>query len=250
VDNWNPDQYNRFQKERAQPFWDLASRVDFTSARTMLDLGCGTGELTDALHAAKKLKATIAIDSSPAMLAKAARIKTPGLAFTPGDIATYVPTSRFNVVISNSALQWADEHKKLLVKMLDWLEPGGQLAIQMPCNFDHASHFLAADVAHENGLHTRQSPLLAPETYAELLYRHGMRDVDVWIQVYLHAMPSGKDVVEWTKGTLLTYYEQQTDAPTFRKFLADYSKRLLMVTGEGPYLYPFKRIFIYGRKGN
>lgn len=248
MDNWNPEQYNRFQQERAQPFWDLAAKIDFSSVRAMLDLGCGTGELTDALHGTKGIKTTMAIDSSQAMLAKASRIKSEGLNFVTADIGTFVPTGRFDLVFSNAALQWVDNHKKLFPRIVDWLQPGGQLAVQMPCNFDHASHFLASDVAQELGLHTRQIPLLAPETYAELLWRHGMRDVDVWIQVYLHAMPSGKDVVEWTKGTLLTYYEQQTDPPTFRKFLADYSKRLLLVTGEGPYLYPFKRVFIYAKK--
>jgi trans-aconitate 2-methyltransferase len=248
MDKWNPEQYNRFQQERSRPFWDLAAKVDFTSARSLLDLGCGTGELTDALHGTKGLKSTLGIDSSHTMLAKAGRLKTQGLSFLAADVATFTPTGPFDVVFSNAALQWTDNHKKLFPKFLDWLEPGGQLALQMPCNFDHASHFLASDVAQEMKLKTRQVPLLAPETYAELFWRAGLRDIDVWIQVYLHALPSGAEVVEWTKGSLLTYYEQQCDPPTFRKFLAEYSKRLLLVTGEGPYLYPFKRLFIYGRK--
>jgi len=248
TDKWNPEQYGRFEQQRAQPFWDLAARVDFDGAKSLLDVGCGTGEMTARLHHDRKLKTTLGIDSSSAMLKKAAGLADKGLSFALADVEHYGPPERYDVVFSNAALQWADHHKSLFIKILNWLNPGGQLAIQMPCNFDHASHFLASDVAQEMKLKVRQVPLLAPETYAELLWRHGMDPINVWIQVYLHPLRSGREVVEWTKGTLLTWYEKQLDEPGFKKFLDEYTRRLLLVTGEGAYLYPFKRLFIVGKK--
>src|SRR5262245_8400196 len=98
MDKWNPEQYQRFQSERSQPFWDLATRVDFTRARTLLDLGCGTGGLTAELHANRGLKSTIGVDPSPAMLHKASRWKAPGLQFVSGEAESYAPNQRFDVV--------------------------------------------------------------------------------------------------------------------------------------------------------
>ena len=248
MDNWNPEQYNRFHSERSQPFWDLALKVDFTKVSTLLDIGCGTGELTSQLHSNRGLKTTVGIDSSASMLEKASAWRAKGLTFTLGDANTYAPSQKYDVVLSNSALQWVDNHKQIILKLANWLEPKGQLAVQMPCNFDHASHFLASDVAQEMKLKIRTPPLLAPETYAELLWRNGMEAIDVTIKVYLHPMETGTEVVEWTKGTLLTYYQKQLDVEGFKKFVSEYTRRLLVVTGQGAYLYPFKRIFIVVRK--
>ncbi len=248
MDNWNPDQYNRFQIERSQPFWDLAAKVDFTQARTLLDIGCGTGELTAQLHKRMGIQETLGIDNSPAMLEKAEKWADEKLMFAQSDVESFTPTQKFDVLFSNAALQWVDNHKTLFVKFLNWLEPLGQIAVQMPVNFDHPSHFLASDVAVEMKLKVRQPPLLAPETYAELLWRHGMDVTDVSMKVYLHPLESGREVVEWTKGTLLTHYQKQLDLAGYKRFLDEYSRRLLLVTGEGPYLYPFKRLFIVARK--
>ena len=56
---WNPDLYRQFEKERFAPFDDLFALVDCREGLSVLDLGCGTGELTrrlaDALPASTVL---------------------------------------------------------------------------------------------------------------------------------------------------------------------------------------------------
>ena len=49
-DTWNPTQYERFRSEREQPFYDLAALITRRPAGRVVDLGCGTGLLTAALH--------------------------------------------------------------------------------------------------------------------------------------------------------------------------------------------------------
>src|SRR5438067_2153364 len=46
---WNPDQYNKFRAERMQPFVDLVAMVRPRAGMRVIDLGCGTGELTAML---------------------------------------------------------------------------------------------------------------------------------------------------------------------------------------------------------
>ena len=49
-DVWNPSQYDRFRDERSQPFFDVLGFVRPRPKMRVVDLGCGTGELTRALH--------------------------------------------------------------------------------------------------------------------------------------------------------------------------------------------------------
>ena len=46
---WVPDQYNRFRQERMQPFEALVALIEPSPDMRIVDLGCGTGELTAQL---------------------------------------------------------------------------------------------------------------------------------------------------------------------------------------------------------
>lgn len=46
---WDPERHNQFQAERAVPFEDLFSLVKIRSGMQLIDLGCGSGELTASL---------------------------------------------------------------------------------------------------------------------------------------------------------------------------------------------------------
>ncbi|MBX3020199.1 MAG: methyltransferase domain-containing protein [Bdellovibrionales bacterium] len=248
MDAWNPNQYNRFQSERSQPFWDLAALVDPGGVNRWLDVGCGTGELTRALHDLRSIPYTLGIDSSDKMLAEARKTATPNLFFQTAQIESFQPEGPFDVVFSNAALQWVEDHRELFPRLLNWLAPQGQLAVQMPVNFDHPSHILAERVGEKFGLKVRRTPVLAPEEYAQLFWQRGLRDIQIFVKVYLHPLDSAREVIEWTRGTLLTFYERQMDDAGFKDFLRVYSESFLRLTGEGPYLYPFKRLLIRARK--
>jgi trans-aconitate methyltransferase len=89
---------------------------------------------------------------------------------------------------------------------------------------------------------------LLPERYAAILYANGFAEQVCRVEVYGHPMPSGNDVAEWTRGALLTAYQQKLSAPHFEMFLDQYRAALLAEIGEGPYFYTFKRILLWGRK--
>src|SRR5262249_57814005 len=89
ADAWNPAQYERFAAERRRPFDDLLALVRPRPGMRVVDLGCGTGELTRALHDHLGARDTLGVDRSPAMLAKSAAFVVPGLRFEQGDIADF-----------------------------------------------------------------------------------------------------------------------------------------------------------------
>ena len=87
---WDPRQYERFKAERSRPFGDLVDLVERTAAPRVVDLGCGTGELTATLADRLGSDDVLGIDLAPAMLADAAAFANDRVRFASGDIATWV----------------------------------------------------------------------------------------------------------------------------------------------------------------
>lgn len=245
--SWDVDQYERFKNERAQPFRDLAALIEPRPNMRIIDLGCGTGELTRELHARFAASETIGIDSSESMLQKASPSAT--LHFQLGDIASFTADRPFDLVFSNAALHWIPDHERLFARLMSLLEPNGQLAVQMPANHDHASHRIAAEVAESFGIQPRTVNGLAPESYADLLHRLGFKRQHVRLQVYGHVLRSTRDVVEWTKGSTLTPYREALPSDRYEEFLTEYTDRLVAALGDSrPYFYTFKRVLMWASK--
>jgi trans-aconitate 2-methyltransferase len=256
VDTWDPQQYERFAAERAAPFWDLLSLVRPVPGGRVVDLGCGSGELTAALHRRLEAAETLGLDSSPAMLERSAALAGGGLRFELGDIAGF-DRGGWDVIFSNAALHWLPDHAELFGRLVALLNRDGQLAVQMPANHDHPSHVVAAEVAAAEPFqaaldgYRRSSPVQPPEWYAELLDRLGLADQHVRLQVYLHRLAARDEVVEWVKGTLLTDYQSRMPPALFEEFLTVYRERLLpLLEDSRPYRYPFKRLLLWGRRGS
>lgn len=243
---WSPEQYLRFAAERRQPFDDLAALVQPHPNMRVIDLGCGTGELTRDLHASLAAEETIGMDSSESMLAKAAQFASDTLRFEQGDIEAFVAERPFDLIFSNAALHWVPDHERLLGRLRNLLAEGGQLAIQMPANDTHTSHVVAATLAQEYGIAPREDFVLPPEHYAELLHRLGSKQQHVRMQVYGHLLPSSSDVVEWVRGALLTRYQAQLSAERFDEYLAEYRKRMQQALGDvQPFFYTYKRALFW-----
>ncbi len=252
-DVWNPDRYGKFRSERSAPFFDLLALVERRDAPRILDLGCGTGELTRLAHERLGARETLGVDSSRAMLERAAEHAGAGVSFTAGDIGTFAEGG-FDVVLSNAAMHWVPDHAALLPRLASLLAPGGQLAIQVPANDAQPSHAVARDVAREAafarplGGFVRESPVLEPESYARLLHRLGFEAQRVRFEIYAHVLGSREDVVEWVRGTTLTDYEKRLDAPTWARFLERYHEKLMAaLPDERPFVYTYRRLFLWAR---
>jgi trans-aconitate 2-methyltransferase len=258
IDGWSPDQYERFRSERQQPFDDLLMLCHPVPDGRVVDLGCGTGDLTKILHEEMEAEETTGIDSSGAMLerAQAAHSGVAGLSFAQGDIATWLGED-LDLVFANASLQWVDDHLNLLASLRTALASDGQLAFQVPANYRHPSHLLAHQVAIEppfidaldgDAPEDRGRFVLSPEVYADLLYELGAKDQVVRMEVYGHELESTGEVVEWVMGTLLTPYRQRLTPELFDEFVERYRERLIEELGERePYFYGFKRILCWAR---
>ncbi len=258
-DVWNPAQYDRFREQRSQPFFDLLDLVRPRPGMRVLDLGCGTGELTAHLHRHLRAGDTLGIDSSEAMLAESRTHEGEGLRFQKDEILHFAKErggeGPWDLVFSNAALHWVPGHEELLALLTSRLAPEGQLAVQVPANHDHPGHTLAAQVAGESPFrealqgYRGRSPVLLPEEYALALDRLAYREQHVRLVVYGHRLESRDEVVEWMKGTLLTDYQRRLSADLFSLLLERYRKELLPALADTrPHFFPFKRILFWARK--
>jgi trans-aconitate 2-methyltransferase len=258
IDGWSPDQYERFRSERQQPFDDLLALCHPIADGRVVDLGCGTGDLTVILHQDMGASRTVGIDSSDAMLGRAIATHSDvkGLSFEKDDISTWLGKD-LDLVFANASFQWVDDHLNLLARVRTALARDGQLAFQVPANYRHPSHIIAHQVANETPFvdeldgdvpEDRGRFLLSPELYADLLYELGAKDQVVRMEVYGHELESTDEVVEWVMGTLLTPYRQRLSPEMFDAFVERYRERLIEELGERePYFYGFRRILCWAR---
>src|SRR5438067_811811 len=109
--SWRPDQYLLFEEERTRPCRDLVAQIPLDAPRNVIDLGCGPGNSTAVLAARWPAARITGLDSSAEMLARASR-NDPGREWAQGDIAEWSRGRRgaYDVVFSNAALQWVDDH--------------------------------------------------------------------------------------------------------------------------------------------
>jgi trans-aconitate 2-methyltransferase len=243
--SWSPEQYERFKAERKQPFLDLVRLVEKRPRMRVVDLGCGTGELTRELHETLEAEETVGIDDSETMLLKSGHFQGEMLRFEKGNIEAFVSERPFDLIFSNAALHWVPDHEKLLTRLTNLLQMNGQIAIQMPANDTHPSHQIAAKIAQDFGIAPRADYVLPVERYATLLHGLGYERQHVRMQVYGHILPSADDVVEWVRGALLTDYESRLGT-RFNEFLAAYRTAINATLGdERPYFYTYNRVLLW-----
>jgi trans-aconitate 2-methyltransferase len=253
-DAWNPQQYKKFSKERDQPFYDLVKLIVPEPNMNVVDLGCGTGHLTKVLHNTLKAKHTLGIDSSEAMLLESKTFQVTNLSFEKCSIEGFSPQEKYDLIFSNAALQWLPDHPKLFKQITQYLASQGQLAIQMPSNFDYPTHLIAFELASEAPFSdvlkdSFKRSVLKIDEYAELLYQLGFKEQNARLQVYGHTLESTESIIEWVRGSLLTYYRSLLPPPLFDQFETEYRSRILSRFGKkSPFFMPFKRLLIWGRK--
>ena len=256
---WDPAQYLKYSGERLRPALDLLARIGVAAPRTIVDLGCGAGNVTRILAERWPKARVVGLDNSAAMLAKARASGVAGIDWREAELAAWagspVPAAA-DVVFSNAALHWLDDHAGLFPRLFSAVAQGGILAVQMPSNFAASSHVelhaVAAGARWRSRIGDRARPVPVATSAQYFEWLAPMADsIDAWTTEYLHVLPRGEEgdhpVVAWTKGTALTPFLEALDPDEQRAFVADYAERIRIaypVRSDGRVLFPFRRLFI------
>jgi trans-aconitate 2-methyltransferase len=244
----DPIQYARFSDQRSRPFFNLLERVPQRDFRSIVDLGCGAGELTVALAQRWPEAQVLGIDSSPQMLAKSGEYAMPGrLEFLEQTVEAYDTPA--DLVFSNATLQWLGDHPNLFPRLAALVNPGGVFAVQMPYSHVQQSHLLLEETAREGPWAARladwQRFQVQPLAwYVELLMGLGF-EVDAWETTYYFVLQGEDPILEWVKGTSLQPILNRLAEDERLEFTARYAARLRDAYPPTPQgtIYPFQRIF-------
>jgi len=252
--SWDPQQYLKFGGERVRPAQDLLARVAVDTPAEVVDLGCGAGNVTAMLRSRWPAAHITGVDSSDAMLERA-RAAVPAVEWTRADIARWKPVRPADVIYSNAALQWLDDHHTLFPHLLAQLAGGGVLAVQMPAQHDAPSHRIGYDLARSPrwkdalAAHVRR-PILSAEAYYSLL-RPLAASVDLWFTEYVQALAGDNPVAEFTKGSFIGAWLAVLSPPDALAFESEYRASIARAyppRADGVTLFPFRRFFIVARR--
>ena len=256
---WDPGRYEQFKDFRLRPALDLLEGIELAAPGRAYDLGCGTGRMTGIMCERWPAARITGIDRSPEMLAEA---KARGLAveWIEADIAAWRPAEPADLIFSNAALHWLDDHRILFTRLMEFLNPGGVLAVQMAKNYARPSHEEMAAAAGAGPWALSLQPLLRRRPVAEAdFYRRFLAplsaSLEVWEKEYpqqLAAGPGGGNpVVNWMAGTALRPLLDALGGAERESFLADYAARIAAAypkDADGTVSFPFNRLFIVAVK--
>lgn len=252
---WDPEAYLAFADYRARPFQDLVARVEALldpAPSTIVDLGCGPGQLSRVLRAQWPATSIVGIDSSPEMVARAeADNADPRTSYRVGDVSEWRPDEPVDLIISNATFQWVPTQRDLLPRLREHLTPDGLLAFSVPHNYTAPSHALLHQLAarepyaeHLNGI-PRDRGVSAAD-YLELLATDGWQ-VDAWTTTYLHVLPGTDPVFRWIGGTGARPFVQALPTEELRdRFSVELAEALRAGYPEQPHgtVLPFERVFV------
>ncbi len=261
--SWDAGQYLRFAAERARPFHDLVARITVEDPASVVDLGCGPGNMTQTL-AEKFPSARIhGIDSSPEMIGAAQQYVTGQLSFAQADVRTWRPDAPVDVIVSNAVLQWVPDHTELFGDWVAALRPGGVFAFQVPGGGGSDAGSAIRQVTQRPQWKDRlqptaegagprtTSPVKHPSSYVDELARMGCT-VDAWETTYYHILDGPDPVLEWFRGTgLRPYLDALADDPAEQR---EFERQVALSLREShpPQEYgtvlPFHRIFVVAHR--
>ncbi len=270
--SWDPSQYLKFGNERLRPALDLLARVPLETPHTVVDLGCGAGNVTKFIAQRWPQAQVTGVDNSGEMLVKA-RNTFSGMQcqaqWIESGISTWQPDAPVDVIYSNAALHWLPGHAELFPALMAKLNPGGVLAVQVPRNWGAPSHTCIDTALDALGLAPAQraainaaklnTPVAEPAQYYDWLMPHA-GEIDMWETLYTHVLTGENAVAEWVKGTALIPVmnglkalvhadagSMVTENGLHQQFWADYCVRTNAAyprRSDGTTLLQFRRLFL------
>jgi trans-aconitate methyltransferase len=128
---WDPDLYRARASFVHRMAVDLVELLAPTPDERVLDLGCGSGELTSKI--AETGASVVGLDASPEMI-EAARRRAPQIEFVTGDGQSLAYASEFDAVFSNAALHWMPRAADAARGVARALRPGGRFVAEFGGN--------------------------------------------------------------------------------------------------------------------
>jgi trans-aconitate 2-methyltransferase len=131
---WDGQSYDRISGPMEVLGLEVLARLQLRGDETVLDAGCGSGRITQALIERLPDGRVIALDASESMVA-AARERLRGadvrcLDLLELDLPALALDRPLDAILSTATFHWILDHERLFARLRSVLRPGGQLVAQ------------------------------------------------------------------------------------------------------------------------
>jgi trans-aconitate 2-methyltransferase len=189
VREWDGASYDRISATMEKLGLDVLDRLELRGDEAVLDAGCGSGRITQALIERLPRGHVIAIDESPSMIAAARERLGPDAELRVGDLLQLELDEPLDAILSTATFHWIKDHERLFARLHAALEPGGRLIAQCggEGNIDilrgSAREVLAREPYAEHFLGW-QAPwnYAGPAITRERLLTAGFQTAECWLQ--------------------------------------------------------------------
>ncbi|MFA5375773.1 MAG: methyltransferase domain-containing protein [Dehalococcoidia bacterium] len=132
---WNAEEYKDNSHNQKKWALELLSKAPLREDESVLDIGCGDGEITALIAGKVKRGRVIGIDSSNEMIGLAKQRfpskNYPNLSFVLKDVKDIDFNCELDLIFSNACLHWVTDHLPVLKKIRNSLKPSGRILFQM-----------------------------------------------------------------------------------------------------------------------
>ena len=128
---WDAHAYDRSSEPQQEWAADVLARLDgIAPDASVLDVGCGTARVTEALLGIVPRGRVLAIDASQEMVALARERLGPRAHVWCENVLNLELSEPVDAVVSTAALHWVPHHDRLWRRLAAALRPGGRLEAQ------------------------------------------------------------------------------------------------------------------------
>jgi|SRR5580704_7327442 trans-aconitate 2-methyltransferase len=155
VREWDGNSYDRISGTMEALGLAVLERLELVGDETVLDAGCGSGRITQALIDRLPQGRVIAVDESPSMVDAAKERLGPAADVRVMDLLELQLEEPVDAILSTATFHWISDHERLFSRLHGALRPGGRLVAQ--CGGE----------GNITGLRAKAGAVLAREPYAQ-----------------------------------------------------------------------------------
>ena len=130
VRQWDGSSYDRISRPQEAMGLEVLARLELSGDEVVLDAGCGSGRITQALAERLPRGRVVAVDESPSMAEAARRRLGPAADVRVADLLELDLEVELDAILSTATFHWITDHERLFATLHGALRPGGQLVAQ------------------------------------------------------------------------------------------------------------------------
>jgi trans-aconitate 2-methyltransferase len=128
--DWDAATYERLAAPLTAMGAEVLDRLVLRGDETVLDAGCGTGNVTRVLAERLPRGRVIAVDGAPSMVEQARAALPPAVEVRQADLLELDVDEPVDAILSTATFHWIPDHERLFARLHSVLAPGGRLVAQ------------------------------------------------------------------------------------------------------------------------